>query len=176
MNSRPDALIPGHCYDKMPSRLLYVFIFSLVISYGNCQVAEEDYDENADDDKPPRLAYDPAIYSSTARDFTGRCMKLAQYSGEKACDVFELCCSTDNVLSKLNGDKCQFADPTNGCSLDISGNKIQWSQCRAYNCTEEITTTTTTTQSPRYSNSSPVRVGMSILLLFAPLVTNLLQL
>jgi hypothetical protein len=51
-------------------------------------------------------------------------MRLAQFSGEKACDVFNICCSQDNVLNKLNGDKCQISDPTNGCSLDMAVSSI----------------------------------------------------
>ncbi|KAI1705482.1 hypothetical protein DdX_13620 [Ditylenchus destructor] len=90
--------------------------------------------------RPVTTVYDPA-----SRDFTARCLRLAQYSGPKACEIFNACCSEENVLNKLNGDRCQRGDPANGCTPNFQGDGVQWSQCKAYNCTQEITTTTTTT-------------------------------
>ncbi|KAI6222858.1 hypothetical protein M3Y99_01490300 [Aphelenchoides fujianensis] len=132
--------------------LLVSFAFVLLISASHAAPRSDDeYNENAYDDEPARrqaYSFDPNVYNPSARDFTERCMRMAQYSGPRSCDVFNLCCSEDNVLNKLNGDKCQVADPTNGCNLDTSGNQVQWSQCRGFNCTDEVTTTTTTTQRP----------------------------
>lgn len=52
------------------------------------------------------------------------------------------------VLNKLNGDKCQTPDINNGCTPKMSDEGgVEWSQCKAYNCTMEITTTTSTTHS-----------------------------
>lgn len=62
-------------------------------------------------------------YDPHSRDFTERCMRLAQFSAEKACDVFNVCCSEDMVLNKLNGDRCQDPDPTNGCTLNL---QVSW--------------------------------------------------
>lgn len=58
-------------------------------------------------------------YDPHSRDFTERCMRLAQFAGEKACDAFNACCSEDVVLNRLNGDRCQDPDPTNGCTLNL---------------------------------------------------------
>ncbi|CAD5223934.1 unnamed protein product [Bursaphelenchus okinawaensis] len=151
----------------MPSKLLLITLLALSVSYSYAQ-NDDDYDPQADDERSPQQK----ALGSTARNFTRRCWELSKYSGEKSCDVFNICCSTDNVLNRLNGDKCQTADPTNGCSVNAGGNEIQWAQCVAYNCTEEITTTTTTTQSPRYANASPVRYGTMIAVV-TPLVALL---
>jgi hypothetical protein len=102
-----------------------------------------------------------------ARDFTERCMRMAKYSGEKACDVFKECCSEGLVLNKLNGDKCQDVDITNGCTLNLQSDGIQWSQCKAFNCTELVTTTTTTTNIPTPASASNVVVSLGICATFA---------
>ncbi|KAH7717666.1 hypothetical protein AAVH_14947 [Aphelenchoides avenae] len=88
-----------------------------------------------------------ARYDPRSRDFTERCTRLAEFSAEKACDVFNACCSQDNLVNKTIGDRCQVADPTNGCTLDLQRGTytIQWSQCKAYDCIDNIATSATTT-------------------------------
>uniref|UniRef100_A0A915ETC4 Uncharacterized protein n=1 Tax=Ditylenchus dipsaci TaxID=166011 RepID=A0A915ETC4_9BILA len=148
-------------------------------------------DNNNDDYRDPDQEQDALLHSSSrggsqivspvydpqARDFTTRCLKLAQYSGPKACEVFMVCCSEDNVLNKLNGDRCQRPDSTNGCTPNFQGDGVQWSQCRAFNCTEEITTTTTTTLAPPSASSPTISriyalltLTTSSLLLILPLL------
>ncbi|KAI6190692.1 hypothetical protein M3Y97_00146200 [Aphelenchoides bicaudatus] len=138
----------------------HIFVFVVLAVSCLADSDAEYYDNDEKDATARRQAYslDPGAYNPNARDFTERCMRLAQYSGEKACETFNICCSEDNVLNKLNGDKCQISDPTNGCNLDMAGIKIQWSQCRAFNCSDEITTTSTTTIRPSSSTSQPAIV------------------
>ena len=82
--------------------LLTLFIVTLV---------QNTIAQNSDDE------YNDDVYDPTSRDFTERCNDLAQYAGPKACEVFNKCCSEDFSLNKLNGDRCQNADPKNHCSL-----------------------------------------------------------
>ncbi|KAI6212976.1 hypothetical protein M3Y94_00094100 [Aphelenchoides besseyi] len=141
------------------SQIAVCILFLLIATIDAAPRSDDEYNENAYEDEPTRRqaqSYDPNAYNPSARDFTARCMRMAQFSGSHSCDAFNLCCSEDNVLNKLNGDKCQIADPTNGCNLNRAGNEVQWSQCRAFNCTDEITTTTTTTQRTPASKAPPL--------------------
>jgi len=106
-----------------------------------------------------------SVYDPSSRDFTSRCLRMAQYSGPKACEVFLNCCSEDLVLNKLNGDRCQKSDSTNGCTPNFQGDGIQWSQCKAYNCSAEITTTSTTTAYPPTSGIATNGLKATILAL-----------
>lgn len=68
--------------------------------------SDDDYNENAYDDEPSRrqiaqYSFDPNTYNPTARDFTQRCMRMAQFAGDRACDAFNVCCSEDNVLRSV---------------------------------------------------------------------------
>ncbi|CAG9532481.1 unnamed protein product [Cercopithifilaria johnstoni] len=82
-------------------------------------------------------------YDPTTRDYVETCDEMAQLAGDNFCRVFDICCR-DRAKNKLNGDRCQLTDPTNGCQLTPEGN-VKFLRCRAYNCTPEVTTTTTTT-------------------------------
>uniref|UniRef100_A0A0R3RFH3 Secreted protein n=1 Tax=Elaeophora elaphi TaxID=1147741 RepID=A0A0R3RFH3_9BILA len=82
-------------------------------------------------------------YDPTMRDYVEACDEMAQLAGDNFCRVFDICCR-DRAKNKLNGDRCQLTDPTNGCQLTPEGN-VEFLRCRAYNCTPEVTTTTTTT-------------------------------
>lgn len=91
-------------------------------------------------------------WDPTSRDFTDACIKMGNL-GKDFCESFNLCCSEEHKLNKLNGDKCQVADRNNVCEGDGLGGMSR-AQCRAYNCTAEITTTTTTTPSPDAAKSA----------------------
>nr|CDQ03558.1 Bm9073 [Brugia malayi] len=84
-----------------------------------------------------RQSYDP-----TMRDYVEICDEMAQLAGDNFCrpnsaysglhyppihlydtyeqviftQVFDICCR-DRAKNKLNGDRCQLTDPTNGCQL-----------------------------------------------------------
>jgi hypothetical protein len=107
---------------------------------------------NHDDD------YNDDVYDPTSRDFTAKCNEIAEYAGPNACKAFMRCCSEDFTLNRLNGDRCQVADTHNACTLKLDSSGIQYSVCKAHNCTAEVTTTTTTTRRPLpvYSSSSSV--------------------
>jgi hypothetical protein len=106
-------------------------------------------------------------WDPTARDFTPACIKMGSL-GKDFCESFNLCCSEDHKLNKLNGDKCQTADRNNGCVGDGIGG-MQTAQCRAHNCTAEITTTTTTTtESPDEAKSASKAGIFSGTILFFP--------
>uniref|UniRef100_A0A1I8EDV3 Uncharacterized protein n=1 Tax=Wuchereria bancrofti TaxID=6293 RepID=A0A1I8EDV3_WUCBA len=81
-------------------------------------------------------------YDPTMRNYVETCDEMAQLAGDNFCRVFDICCR-DRAKNKLNGDRCQLTDPTNGCQLTAEGN-VEFLRCRAYNCTPEVTTTTTT--------------------------------
>uniref|UniRef100_A0A914ZIU8 Uncharacterized protein n=1 Tax=Parascaris univalens TaxID=6257 RepID=A0A914ZIU8_PARUN len=82
-------------------------------------------------------------YDPTARDYTELCTEFAEIAQDKYCQLFDMCCER-NANNKLNGDKCQVADSSNGCLLTPEGG-VEILRCKAYNCTPEVTTTTTTT-------------------------------
>lgn len=106
-----------------------------------------------------------AQWDPTSRDFTAVCIRMGEL-GKDFCESFNLCCSEEHKLNKLNGDKCQVADRNNGCEGDGVGG-FQRASCRAFNCTAEITTTTTTTLSPDVANSAAtagIFSGMILLL------------
>jgi hypothetical protein len=84
----------------LSSLILSASLFALIS-------AENDDDEYSDSG----TRWDP-----THRDFSPRCLRLAEFAGPRGCDVFLVCCSEDQVLNKLNGDKCQVADIHNGCT------------------------------------------------------------
>ncbi|VBB25759.1 unnamed protein product [Acanthocheilonema viteae] len=89
------------------------------------------------------IASSHQYYDPTMRDYVETCDEMAQLAGDNFCRVFDICCR-DRAKNKLNGDRCQLTDPTNGCQLTSEGN-VEFLRCRAYNCTPEVTTTTTTT-------------------------------
>ncbi|KHN77879.1 hypothetical protein Tcan_07302 [Toxocara canis] len=96
-------------------------------------------------------------YDPTTRDYTELCTEFAEIAQDKYCQLFDMCCER-NANNKLNGDKCQFADSSNGCLLTPEGG-IEMLRCKAYNCTPEVTTTTTTTtttQPPSVSAAPPL--------------------
>ncbi|OZC05818.1 hypothetical protein X798_07208 [Onchocerca flexuosa] len=55
-------------------------------------------------------------YDPTMRDYVETCDEMAQLAGDNFCRVFDICCR-DRAQNKLNGDRCQLTDPTNGCQL-----------------------------------------------------------
>uniref|UniRef100_A0A914W378 Uncharacterized protein n=1 Tax=Plectus sambesii TaxID=2011161 RepID=A0A914W378_9BILA len=99
-----------------------------------------------------------AQWDPTSRDFTAVCMKMANM-GKDYCESFNFCCSEDNKLNKLNGDRCQTPDPINVCEGDGVGGVLR-AHCRAHNCTAEITTTTTTTEAPDDAAKSASKAGV----------------
>jgi hypothetical protein len=133
--------------------LLFISITFITLTFAsNNNLPDDDYND------------DP--YNPTSRDFTARCNDIAEYAGPNACKAFMKCCSEDFSLNKLNGDRCQVPDSNNACTLKVDSSGIQYSQCKAHNCTAEITTTTTTTRRPLavHSSSSAVMSVGSILL------------
>uniref|UniRef100_A0A0N5AAR2 WAP domain-containing protein n=1 Tax=Syphacia muris TaxID=451379 RepID=A0A0N5AAR2_9BILA len=91
------------------------------------------------------------VFDPTSRDYTYKCESMAKKAREgEQCPLFEMCCNTF-AGDRMNGDKCQLPDPKNGCEYnEQTGETIML--CKAYNCTEMVTTTTTTT-TPR-----PIRI------------------
>lgn len=93
----------------MSVRLLLVsFAFVLLISAGRAAPRSEDeYNENAYDDEPARrqaYSFDPNVYNPSARDFTERCMRMAQYSGTRwSGRLFTSFClqDLDRVMSSI---------------------------------------------------------------------------
>ncbi|CAJ0581906.1 unnamed protein product, partial [Mesorhabditis spiculigera] len=75
-------------------------------------------------------AWDP-----TTRDWSEKCHRLARYSKEQYCMVFEECCQND----RDNGDKCQLLD--RNCVYDSDKNEVVEKRCFLSNCTAMITTT-----------------------------------
>ncbi|VDK75571.1 unnamed protein product [Litomosoides sigmodontis] len=67
-------------------------------------------------------------YDPTARDYVETCDEMAQLAGDNFCRVFNICCR-DRAKNKLNGDRCQLTDPTNGCQLssEVQANDDFWS-------------------------------------------------
>uniref|UniRef100_A0AC34QU98 Uncharacterized protein n=1 Tax=Panagrolaimus sp. JU765 TaxID=591449 RepID=A0AC34QU98_9BILA len=110
----------------MNNKIIFTILISITII--NC------YPQNSNDDE-----YVDEIYDPTSRDFTDRCNNMAQFAGPKACDTFNLCCSEDFVLNKLN-DRCnnmaQFAGPKACdtfnlcCSEDFVLNKLNGDRCQ----------------------------------------------
>ncbi|VDN21233.1 unnamed protein product [Gongylonema pulchrum] len=64
-------------------------------------------------------------YDPTTRDYAETCNEMAEFAGENFCRVFNICCR-DRANNRLNGDRCQLADPTNGCQLtpEVSVNHL----------------------------------------------------
>ncbi|VDM98508.1 unnamed protein product [Thelazia callipaeda] len=58
------------------------------------------------------------FYDPTTRDYAEACSEMAEFAGDSFCRVFEICCR-DRANNKLNGDRCQLTDPTNGCQLTL---------------------------------------------------------
>jgi hypothetical protein len=140
----------------MNSRLFTLAIISITFFAFTTAQSHLQSDDDYNDD-----AYDP-----TSRDFTAKCNEIAEYSGPNACKAFMKCCSEDFALNRLNGDRCQVPDTHNACTLKLDSSGIQYSVCKAHNCTAEVTTTTTTTRRPLpvYSSSSAVMSVGSIFL------------
>uniref|UniRef100_A0A7E4VC14 Secreted protein n=1 Tax=Panagrellus redivivus TaxID=6233 RepID=A0A7E4VC14_PANRE len=141
------------------SRLTFYAVFSLTVLATVISSAPlNDFDE------------DDEIYNPNSRDFTSQCVELAEFAGPKACDAFWKCCSVKHVLNPLNGDKCQNTDHKNGCTLNRESTGIEWSSCKAHNCTAEVTTTTTTTTTTTPRAPSSVAPGSAAMSLVATLL------
>jgi len=140
------------------SSLLFAFIFSSI-----CVVVVMSQSSS--------VYYDP-----TTRDFTSVCDSFAQL-GRDYCTMFMKCCSTEGKLDQYNGDRCLHADANNHCKWDKVKDSVSTIRCLAYNCTAEITTTTTTPRSSRVGAAhSTMHTGLAGALLLITTTTTVLLL
>ncbi|CAB3398038.1 unnamed protein product [Caenorhabditis bovis] len=83
-------------------------------------------------------------WDAFARDKTKFCRDMTQFApNDIYCELFSNCCN--QMYDPLNGDKCQVKQLE--CDLEPGESKPR-GVCKYRNCTELITTTTTTTPQP----------------------------
>jgi len=108
-------------------------------------------------------------FDPRSRDFTAACRKTAEIAPAAFCKLFDNCCSPDNKLDPLNGDRCQQPDPANGCRMD--NDRISFAQCKASNCTVAMTTTTAR-PSHLFKGTVITNLGVGVLLMSLVMITG----